>query len=164
MGQKMFDAVRNGRQLIIRQGFAEVDGFDFAVLKTGKTTQPLPSPALTSILDDLDFIEAVRVGDWNGAWSRREILRHTKKGYGVSSGPNAGTARNNAKSADIKTILKAMSRIMGKTDVATNFDQTIDWLAFPAEFFNSGMLESAMRRMVFWGGFAAVLLLKTDRG
>jgi len=28
-------------------------------------------------LRDLDFIEAVRVGDWNGAWSRREILRHT---------------------------------------------------------------------------------------
>ena len=81
------------------------DCFGFAILKEGRTGQPPPPPALTSILDDLDFIEAVRVGDWNGADSRREVIRHTKMGGGVSSGPNAGTARNNAKSAEVKAII-----------------------------------------------------------
>lgn len=162
MGAKMWTAVTTGKPLVIRQGKETEDGFAFAILKTGKTTQPLPPPALTSILDDLDFIEAVRVGDWNGAYARREIIRHTKKGAGVTSGPNAGTARGNAKYAEIKAIIKAMSRIVGKTDLATNYDQTVDWMTFPADFFNGEMMEGAHRRLIFWGGFAAGLLLKTD--
>jgi hypothetical protein len=161
MGEAMWNAVRTGKRLCIIKG-DPASGFDFEILKAGKISKPIAAPALTSILDDLDFIEAVRVGDWNGAWSRREILRHTKTGYGVSSGPNAGTARNNAKYAEIQAILKAMKSIMGKTDVATNFDQDISWVAFSKDFFGAEMVEAALQRLIFWGGLAAILLLKTD--
>jgi len=65
MGQKMWDAIKEGKPLVIVKG--EDSGYDFAVMKSGKMNKPLQAPSITSILDDLDFIEAVRVGDWNGA-------------------------------------------------------------------------------------------------
>lgn len=162
IGEKMWECIRNGKKLVISKTEEDDSGYDFEILKDGKTTGCIPAPAVTGILDDLDYIEAIRCGDWNGAWSRREILRHTKKGSGVSSGPNAGTARNNAKTADIKAILAAMSKILGKADVATNWDQEIDWLTFPKDFFDPSMVEASLRRLVFYGGFSALLLLKTD--
>lgn len=162
IGEKMWDCIRNGKKLVIAKQGVNSGDYDFEILKSGKSTACIPPPRLTGILDDLDYIEAVRCGDWNGAWARREILRHTKKGSGVSSGPNAGTVRNNVKYAEVQSILKAMKAILGKTDVATNWDQEINWLVFPGEFFNPAMVESALRRLVFWGGLPALLLLKTD--
>ena len=161
IGDKMWDSIHTGKRLVIVKDDPS-SGYDFAVMKSGKSSRPIQAPSITSILDDLDFVEAVRVGDWNGAWSRREIIRHTKKGFGVSSGPNAGTARGNAKYAEIQAILKQMRNILGKTDVATNFDQNIEWLTFPKDFFEPAMLDAALQRLLFWGGLAAILLLKTD--
>lgn len=162
IGEKMWECIRNGRKLVISKQGEDSHEYDFEIMKDGKSTACIPAPRITGILDDLDYVEAIRCGDWNGAWSRREILRHTKKGSGVSSGPNAGTARNNAKAAEIKSILTAMSSILGKADVATNWDQEISWLTFPKEFFDPSMVDAALRRMIFWGGFPALLLLKTD--
>jgi hypothetical protein len=162
LGKKMFEAIKTGKPLILTKG-DDTSGYDFEILKDGKSTGLIEPPSITGILDDLDFIEAARVGDWNGAWARREIIRHTKKGFGVSSGPNAGSTRGNAKYGELQSILKAMKNILGKADVATNFDQEISWLTFPAnEFFSAGMIEAALQRLVFWGGLAAILLLKTD--
>lgn len=161
IGDKMWNCIKLGKRLVIVEGL-ESDEYEFRILKSGKSTAAIEAPEITGILDDLDFIEAIRVGDWNGAWARREIIRHTKKGYGVSSGPNAGTARNNAKYAEIQAILKAMKGILGKTDVATNFDQEIAWLTFPKDFFASEMIQPAYQRLIFWGGLSAILLLKTD--
>ncbi len=162
IGEKMWGCIKEGKKLVIAKQGDNSEEYDFEILKDGKSTGCIPAPRLTGILDDLDYIEAVRCGDWNGAWSRREIIRHTRKGSGVSSGPNAGTARNNVKASEIKAILAAMKSILGKSDVATNWDQEIAWLAFPSEFFSADMVEAALRRLVFWGGFPALLLLKTD--
>lgn len=160
IGQRMWNCIRLGRNLTIVQGVDEE--YDFAVMKTGKADAELqPSPMVT-IFEDLDFVEAIRVGDWNGAKARWEIIRHTKKGYGVSSGPNAGTTRNNAKTAELKTILAAMKSLLGKTDVATNFDQEISWLTFPKEHFHPELLAETKQRLLFWSGIFGVLLLKTD--
>lgn len=162
IGEKLWDCIRNGKKLVISKAGDNSVEYDFEILKSGKSTACIPAPRITGILDDLEYIEAVRCGDWNGAWARREILRHTKKGSGVSSGPNAGTARNNAKYAEIQAILKAMKAILGKTDVATNWDQEISWLTFPGDFFNPTMVDAALRRLILWGGLPAVMMLKTD--
>jgi hypothetical protein len=128
----------------------------------GKDSSPLPVPPLVTILDDLDFVEAIRVGDWNGAKSRWEIIRHTKKGYAVTSGNNAGLPRNNAKKEELKAILAAMKRILGKQDLVTNFDQEVEWLTFPKEHFHEELLREVKQRLLFWSGVFGVLLLKTD--
>lgn len=161
MGEKLFTAVKTGKPLILAKGDA-ASGYDFEIIKLGKSTGLIQPPGITGVIDDLDYIEAVRVGDWNGAWSRREIIRHTKKGFGVSSGPNAGSTRGNAKYPELQTILKAMRNLVGKTDIATNYDQAIDWLTFPNDFFSPEMVKSALQRLLFWGGLPAILLLSTD--
>ena len=160
LGDKLWDAMRRGVKFKIVKGDPE-SGYDFAVMKSGKSTAPFP-PSMTGVMDDLDYIEAVRVGDWNGAWARREMIRHTKKGFGVSSGPNAGTTRNNAKYAELQSIVAAMKKIVGKQDLATNFDQLIEWVIFPKDHWTAEMIAEAKSRLFFWAGIFGVLLLKTD--
>lgn len=159
IGVRMWDAIRKGGKFTIKEGDTE---FDFRVFKEGKDSSPLPVPPLVTILDDLDFVEAIRVGDWNGAKSRWEIIRHTKKGYAVTSGNNAGQPRNNAKKEELKAILAAMKKIMGKQDLVTNFDQELAWLIFPKEHFHEDLLREVKQRLLFWSGVFGVLLLKTD--
>ena len=161
LGEAYWNAVRNGKPLEIRKG-DPASGWDFEVMLDGKSTAPFGVPEMTSILDDLDFVEAVRVGNWNGAYARRELIRHTTKGYGVSSGPNAGTARNNAKNAELRAIVDQMKKIAGKQDIATNFDQEIKWLLFPKEFFSADILEDSLRRLIHWSGIFGILCLKMD--
>jgi hypothetical protein len=158
-GKRLSDIIKKGGSLLIKQGDPD---FDFRVMKEGKTGGPLPVSPLVTIFDDLDFIEAIRIGDWNGAKSRWEIIRHTKKGYAVTSGNNAGHPRNNAKTSELKAILKAMKEILGKQDVVTNFDQEIEWLTFPKEHFHEDLLAEVKQRLLFWSGVFGVLLLKTD--
>ncbi len=159
IGQRLFDCICKGTRFIIKRGDTD---FDFRVMKQGKDGCPLPVPSLVTIFDDLDFVEAIRVGDWNGAKARWEIIRHTTKGYPTGSGPNAGLPRNNAKTADLKAIAKAMKEILGKQDVVTNFDQEIAWITFPKEHFHEDLLREVKQRLLFWSGVFGVLLLKTD--
>lgn len=159
IGERMWTATRKGGKFVIQEGDPE---FDFRVLKEGKDSSPLPVPPLVTILDDLDFVEAIRVGDWNGAKARWEIIRHTKKGYAVTSGNNAGLPRNNAKKEELKAILEAMKKILGKQDLVTNFDQEVAWLIFPKEHFHEDLLREVKQRLLFWSGVFGVLLLKTD--
>ena len=162
IGDRMFDCIVGGKKLVISKRPDDESGYDFEIMKPGKTNACIRPPRATGIIDDLDFLEAVRCGDWNGAWSRREIIRHSKKGSGVSSGPNAGTARNNAKTEELREILKSMKSILGKTDIATNFDHDLEWLLFDKNFFGSEITDPVMRRLVYYGGLPALLLLKTD--
>ncbi len=159
MGQKMFDAVKTGKPLTI---YEEDEFWDFKVMKSGKSRDPIQAPSITAILDDLDFIECVKVGDWNGAWSRREIIRQTKKGYSTNSGPNAGRTTNNAKIGDLNSILKKMQAIQGKYEMATNFDQDVSWITFLAEFFDKDIADSARSNLIHWGGLPAILMLRTE--
>lgn len=159
MGEKMFTGITTGKPVTI---YEDDEFWDFKVMKTGKSTDPLPAPSITAILDDLDFIECVKVGDWNGAWSRREIIRQTKKGYSTNSGPNAGRTTNNAKKADLDSILNKMKSIQGKYEMATNFDQDVAWITFLAEFFDKDITDSARSNLLHWGGLPAILMLRTE--
>jgi hypothetical protein len=159
MGEAMFNAIKTGKPLSI---YEDDDIWDFRVMKSGKSKDPFQAPSITAILDDLDFIECIKVGDWNGAWSRREIIRQTKKGYSTNSGPNAGRTTNNAKTADLKSILNNMKSIQGKYEMATNFDQDVSWITFLAEFFDKDIADSARSNLIHWGGLPAILMLRTE--
>lgn len=158
-GDKLFTALKSGKKLELDD---EDDEWAFEVFKSGKRNSPFGPPSVTAILDDLDFIEAIKVGDWNGAWARREILRLTKKGYSTSSGQNAGRTTNHAKTGELKAIQKAMKEIFGKADIVSNFDQDTAWLTFPPEFFKHEALVGPVSRMLHWAGFAGVLLMQTE--
>lgn len=159
MGDKMYEAIKLGKPLDILEGD---DFWDYKVLKSGKSNEAFPVPSMTTIFDDLDFIEAVKVADWNGAWVRREIIRHTKKGYSTTSGANAGRTTNNAKKPDLDSILTQMRTVQGKYEMATNFDQNVEWITFAKEFFGADIIDNSLMRLLHWGGLAAVLMLRTE--
>jgi hypothetical protein len=160
LGKRLFEAIKKGKKLVIAEGDLE---FDFRVMKSGKSAAPgFPVSPIVTIFDDLDFIEAIRVGDWTGAKARWELIRQTKKGYAVTSGPSSGTPRNNAKPAELKAIVKKMAEIMGKLDMATNFDHDISYVTLPQEFFHPDLLAEVKQRLLMFGGVFAVMLLKTD--
>lgn len=159
LGEKIHDAIKNGKPADITRDDPD---WDYALLHGGKSNEAFPPPPLTSVMDDLDFIECIKVGDWNGAWVRREIIRQTKKGYSTSSGPNAGRTNNNAKKGDLDAILEQMRKVAGKYEMATNFDQEVLWLTFSKEFFGAEMIDNSISRLLHWGGLPAVLMLRTE--
>ena len=55
-----------------------------------------------------------------------------------------------------------MKNIVGKQDLATNFDQLIEWVIFPKDHWNPEMIAEAKTRLFYWAGIFGVLLLKTD--
>lgn len=158
-GERLWDAIMRGKRLVITEDDPE---FQFSVMREGKSTDPLPVPPITGILDDLDFVEAVRVGDWNGAKARWEVVRHTKKGFNITSGNNAGSGRGHAKPEELSAIVKQMKAILGKVDMATNFDQEIDWLTFPKDHFHPELLREVKQRLLFWSGAFGILLLQSE--
>jgi hypothetical protein len=159
LGDTLFTALTKGRKLVIKKDDPELE---FRVLKLGKSSEALPVSPLVTIFDDLDYIEAVKVGDWNGAKARWEIIRHTKKGYGVSSGDRAGTKNTHAKNGELKAIVAAMKQILGKQDIATNFDQIMEWLIFPKEHYHKDLLAESKRRLLHWSGPFGLALLDAD--
>lgn len=159
LGKRLFEAIKKGKKLVIPKGDED---FDFEVMKSGKSAAAFQPSSMVTIFDDLDFVEAIRVGDWNGAKARWEIIRHTKKGEAITSGQNSGSKRNAAKFSELKAILKAMKEIYGKIDMATNYDQEINWLTFPKEHFHPELLAETKQRLLFWSGVFGILLMKSD--
>lgn len=159
-GETMWEAIRKGRKVTISE---DDEHIGFRVMKDGKSSDPLPVSPLVRIIDDLDFIEAVRVGDWNGAKARWEIIRQTKKGHDAKGSGGTASARGNAKKPELKAILKAMVELTGKKDLVTNWDQNIEWLVFDAQkHFDPALLVEVKQRLLLYGKVFAVLLLKTD--
>lgn len=159
VGEKMAAAIRGGK-------IVEISPDDpiwaFRVMTDGKISSGLTVPSMTGILDDLDYIEAVRIGDWNGAWQRRKMLLHATKGYGISSGGNAGQTRGHAKKSQLDAVAAFLKALTGSASLATNFDQEFKHVVFPKDFFSDEMTRSTWERLLLWSGFAGVLLFKSE--
>jgi hypothetical protein len=159
IGKRMYDAIKKGKVIEIADGDEE---WDFEVMAGGKSSHGLSIPSMTAIQDDLEFVEAVKAGDWNAAWRRRITILHAKKGYGVQSGTNAGTVRTHAKRKQLEAINTWLKELQGHGNAATNFDQEFEYVAFPKDFFSDEITAPAYARMLLWGGFSAVQLLKSE--
>jgi hypothetical protein len=158
LGERAFKAIVGGKRLEISEGDQE---WDFEVL-TGGVESSFAVPAVTVIQDDLEFVEAVKVGDWNGAYRRRITLLHATKGYGVQSGTNAGSVRTHAKRGQLQSINEWMKKLNGHHNMATNFDQDFKNITFPAEFFKDDIVAPSLARLLLFGGIPAVALLKSE--
>jgi hypothetical protein len=159
LGKKLWQAIKTGGKLEIAD---DDDEWDFEVMTGAGSSDGLAMPAMTAVQDDLEFVEAVKAGDWNGAWRRRITILHVKKGYGVQSGTNAGTVRTHAKRKQLEAINKWLRELQGHGNAATNFDQDFGYVVFPADFFAEEITAPAYARMMLYGGIPAVQLLKSE--
>lgn len=160
LGSPMVDAMLAGRRHTIVKG--EDEDWDFEAFSVGKRRPKLRTPAVINIADDLDFIELMKIGDWNGAWARKGSLFHAKKGYKSDSGPAAGTSRYHAKKKQLEAIMASFSDRTGNSVAATNFDVEAEWITFPTEFFGreGTLTREARMRMILWAGWPGILLME----
>lgn len=135
--------------------------YDFEIWQNAKTSLGLLYPSSAVILDDLDLLEMFRMGDWTGAWKRKEVIRHHKLGYAVTSGNQAGTKTGQATPRRIKKTNETMAQVHGAGDVATNFDHEIAWVNFPEQFFKHDAYDEVNRRLIFHGGYCALMLMSS---
>ncbi len=157
LGERMYDACCRGGELTVVRG--QDPDWNFDVLTRGKRRAEYVTPSLVAVLDDLDFLEMVKVGDWNGAYTRKDIFRTATKGSGVSSGSNAGRPMNNATPKNLRDLKGAMEKSSGLTNWAQNWDTKLGFEVFPAEFFGEDLCKDAVKRLVAWGGLHAAMLM-----
>lgn len=156
VGADAANAMREGKpHTIIKGGDGD---WDFEFIGKGKRGC-MHRPSMTGILDDLDYIELHKVADWNGAWKRKDVLTIAKKGYALKSGAASGRPVGNATRKQLTTLSEGISQKSGTATIAVNHDTEIDYLTLSAEFFGENIPKESMRRLINWGGFAAMMLM-----
>lgn len=160
LGDEMFEARVRGKDIAILKN--EHKDWNFEALVDGKRSGSFVPPAMISVVDDLDFIELIKVGDWNAAWKRKDVIRHIRQGYEIKSGQMAGQSIQHAKKPAMKDLGQNVAKIEGAADLSTNFDVELGYHLMESDFFGrEGQLTYGSRsRLVHWGGFAAMLLME----
>ena len=156
LGKPMYEKMCHGGQLTIDD---DDPHWAFDMLCAGKRKAGYATPAMVSILDDLDFIEMMKIGDWNGAYTRKDILRIATKGGGVSSGGNAGLPMNSPDQDELDDISGSLKKINGLSNMALSWDTAMSHVFLDSEFFGEHRTRDAIKRLIAWGGLEAALLM-----
>lgn len=156
LGARWYAAACKGGSMTILRG--QDQDWEFEVMAQGKRRGVFCAPELVSLLDDLDWIELMKVGDWNLGWFRKDVLRLIRKGYAVTVGQGAGVNSVNITKKDIDALGKGMSSLDGNANIPLNHDVQIDYLTLDPTSFDPKQMESCIERLLFWGGIEAVAL------
>lgn len=156
LGKRYADAIEEGKELKLDQNKGEF----FKVLTTAKKGSGFAMPRWKSIIFDLAILELLRVGDWNGAWARRKIVRHTSAGHEIRFGQLAGGPDFFAKKKFVQNWVKEVNKINGYSELATNFDQIIKYVFLEAGFFDVGIYAAVQERLDHFAGAIGMMMRK----
>lgn len=159
LGPDMYKAITKGGDVTIIKGDKGDKFWDFEVLTGGKRRGVFMIPELVPILDVLDFLELMGVGDWNIAWFRKDIIRQWKKGYPVKNGQGAGVNSVDITTKEIKELGEGSAKINGASNVPMNHDLDASYLTTPSDAFDPKQVEAAIDKLLQFGGMEAVVLL-----
>jgi len=132
-GAEWLDRFKNGGTKTIVQDVDEE--FQFMVMSRGRRREELKPPSVLSIADDLDFVEMVKVGDWNGAFARKKLILHLTKGTKISSADRQVLKAMNATGPQIRALKEKVEGITGVGSISSNHDVAMDWEYLSSEFF-----------------------------
>lgn len=156
LGDKMAKACLQGGSATILKGHD--DEWDFEVSMDGKNRGALVVPEVVSVLDPLDYMELMGVGDWNLGWARKDVIRMIKKGYKVTQGQGAGVNSVDIKEPEIEELGTAWSGINGNVTIPANHDVDPSYLLVDSGVFDPKQVKSAIERLMVFGGLEAVTL------
>lgn len=156
LGAKMARVQISGGTYEIVKGLDE--DWDFEVMADGAECGCLLRPAVESILDSLDFLELMNVGDWNLAWFRKDVLRLAKKGYKGTGGAGV-TGGVDITKPQIKSIGDGMGKISGNANIPVNHDVDFSYLTLGPESFKPDQVETHIDRIMLYGSFEGAVLL-----
>lgn len=138
---------------------SEAAGERWKVLSTAKVGSGFGMPKWKAVMFDLAIYELLRIGDWNGAWARKKIMRHAKKGHKVTDGALSGMPEYFYTAAFGKKLLKVLQGISGFADFASNFDLEIDHIFLDAKFFDPQVWTQVIARLKEFAGPVALMLV-----
>lgn len=157
LGDKMYEAMTKGKDLEVIKGMD--DEWDFEVLIAGKRRGMFCIPDMVPVLDCVDYVELMGVGDWNLAYARKDVIRGVKKGYPVTHGQGAGINSVDITDTEIKALGEGFGeKINGNSTVPMNHDVNPFYLTVDMANFDPKAMESAWDRLLHYGGMEAVVL------
>jgi hypothetical protein len=156
LGQRVYDAQCQGKEVTIVKGLDP--DWEFEVMAGGKRRGVFATPELVGILDDLDWMELMKAGDWNLGWFRQQVIRIIRKGYAVTVGQGAGVNSVDMTDKERDNLGEGFSKVVGAGNAPVNHDVAINYLTIPPENFDPKQVNGAIDRLLFWGGIEAVAL------
>lgn len=156
LGQRMYDAYCGGKVIDIVRGHDE--DWDFRVMTSGKRRGCFRTPELVGILETIDFLELMGVGDWNLAWFRKDVIRLIKKGY-KGTGQHAMTGSVDLTKPQEEQLGKGFSSLSGNANVPANHDVDASYLTMDPSNFDPAQVKAAIDRFLMWAGIEGVILL-----
>lgn len=148
LGPRYADAMA-GKPLTVING--EQDEY-FRYVTGAKNGTGLRMASLYQIFMDLGIRDNLKMGDWNGAWQMRTIIRHIKRGHEIKQGPLAGQDIHFLKDKAAKKIKKGLSQNVGVFDMVTNFDVSIAYSHLDPDFFDQAKSAGTDARLGNWVG------------
>lgn len=156
LGEKMYEAMLHGNSYTILKGI-DTD-WNFEVMTIGKRRGTFANPELIPVIDTLDYLELMGVGDWNHAWFRKDVIRWIKKGYAVTQGQGAGLNSVDITPTQVKEIGEGFAKVNGPQTSPMNHDVHLGYLTMGPENFDPKMVEAAIDRLMVFGSIEAVAL------
>lgn len=129
----------------------------------GKAGTGLGKPSMFSIFEALAIYGLLSTGDWNAAWTAKDVIRQIKKGHSIDSGNLAGMPMHFLKKAERDVIHKEMKNKSGAFDVVTNFDIEFEYPSFDFKYFSVEKWEGIIGRLVRWAGPVGMLLVSEGK-
>lgn len=149
LGPRLAEAVGTGKPLTLDRDLGEC----WKVLKLGKAgSSGLGTPRMAAILDMLSQRELLKIGDWAGAWTIKDVIRQIKKGHEITQGPLAGQPQYFLKNAERKRIADQMKNKGGAYTAITNWDLYYGFVHLDPKYFDAKKYEGVHMHLAAWAG------------
>jgi hypothetical protein len=155
LGERYWKAVSQGSEIV----WGEEAGEDFTVLTGAKLGNGLGRPSLWSVFEDLAVHGLLVKGDYNAAWTTKDVIRQFKKGHDIKAGNMAGMPVHFLKASERDAIHKAVADKVGAFDIVTNFDIDVEYPAFDFDFFKQDKYAGVRQRLLEWAGPVGTMYL-----
>ena len=144
------DRYKNAMKDGVAWGDANNEGWRIAMF--GKRNLLQSPPRLYSVFEEIAALNLLRIGDFNGAWAAKDLVRHYSKGHEIKTGDKAGDPRHFLKTTQAKKIKAELLKKQGYWDLIANFDVALKYYFLDAAFFDEKKYAGLMARMVQWAG------------
>lgn len=153
VGARYAEAIESGKDLTLGE-----DGEQFRVLTLEKLGNGLAMPRLRAAFENLSVLSLLTKGDWNAAWTAKDVIRQFKKGHEITTGNLAGMPMHFLKPEERDLIKKGLEGKAGAYDVITNFDLEISYPQPKMDFFKPDKYEGTLDKLAHWAGPLGLLL------
>jgi hypothetical protein len=149
LGARFADALEKGKPITLDRRKGEC----WQILKRGKRgSSGLGTPSLKAVMDIISQRELLKIADWAGSWTHKDVIRHIKKGHEITQGSLAGQPIYFLNTPQKNRIIAQNKNKGGAYMVISNFDLNYEFVFFDPKFFDAKKYEGVMAHLTKWAG------------